>query len=44
MATIISNIDLPENCFNCSTKIDPENRRCNIDGHIFVELLSPIPI
>ena len=40
MATIISNIDLPENCFNCSTKIDPENRRCNIDGHIFEETFA----
>ena len=39
---IKGNIELPPHCFNCSTKVDPDNRRCNVDGHIFEETLSKI--
>lgn len=39
---LIRGMDMPQHCFNCSTKIDPNNRRCNIDGHVFVETLSKL--
>ena len=35
-------MELPRHCFGCSTKINPDNRRCNIDGHLFEETLSKI--
>lgn len=39
---LIRGMEMPKHCFNCSTKIDPDNRRCNIDGHIFEETLSKL--
>lgn len=42
MGVYIPNRELPRHCFGCSTKIDPDNRRCNIDGHLFKETLSKI--
>jgi len=42
MADILIQMDMPQHCFNCSTKIDPDNRRCNIDGHVFEETLSKL--
>lgn len=42
MGVYIPNRELPRHCFGCSTKIDPNNRRCNIDGHLFKETLSKI--
>lgn len=32
----------PPCCLECSTKVDPENRRCNVDGHIFEETLGKL--
>lgn len=32
----------PKHCFDCSTKINPEERKCNVDGHIFEETLGVI--
>ena len=37
---VILDIDMPKSCFGCSTKVNPEERRCNIDGHIFEETFS----
>lgn len=42
MADILIRMEMPKHCFNCSTKIDPDNRRCNIDGHVFEETLSKL--
>ena len=39
---LIKGMEMPTNCFNCSTKINPDERRCNYDGHIFEETLSKI--
>lgn len=39
---IKGNIEPPPHCFNCSRKIDPDNRQCNIDGHIFEETLDKL--
>lgn len=39
---LIRGVDMPTNCFDCSTKINPDERRCNYDGHIFEETLSKI--
>lgn len=41
---LIKGMEMPKNCFNCSTKINPDERRCNFDGHIFEETLSKITI
>ncbi len=32
----------PKHCFECSTKINPDERQCTIDGHIFEETLDVI--
>lgn len=32
----------PKHCFDCSKKINPEERQCNVDGHIFEETLGVI--
>ena len=37
---VILDIDMPKSCFGCSTKVNPEERRCNIDGHLFKETLG----
>lgn len=42
MPDILIRMEMPQHCFNCSTKIDPDNRRCNIDRHIFEETLSKL--
>ena len=42
MPDILIRMEMPQNCFNCSTKVDPDNRRCNIDGHVFEETLSKL--
>lgn len=42
MSVLIKGMGMPKNCFNCSTKIDPENRRCDIDRHIFEETLGKL--
>ena len=39
---LIRGMEMPQNCFNCSTKIDPDNRRCKIDGHVFEETLGKL--
>lgn len=36
------NTDMPKCCLGCSTKVDPENRRCNIDGHRFTETYAVV--
>jgi len=36
----IPNIEKPKNAFNCSTKINPEERRCIYTGKVFEETLS----
>ena len=42
MADILIRMEMPKHCFNCSTEIDPDNRKCNIDGHVFEETLSKL--
>lgn len=42
MGVYIKGMEMPPHCFNCSTKVDPDNRRCNIDGHIFEETLGKL--
>lgn len=42
MPDILIRMEMPGHCFNCSTKIDPDNRKCNIDGHVFEETLSKL--
>lgn len=42
MSECIVRMKMPENCFPCSTKINPEERQCNIDGHIFEETLDKL--
>ena len=42
MADILIRMEMPKHCFNCSTKIEPDNRRCNIDGHVFKETLTKL--
>ena len=39
---LIKGMEMPTNCLDCSTKINPDERRCNYDGHIFEETLSKI--
>ena len=41
---VIKDMEMPNSCLNCSTKIDPETRKCNIDGHRFEETLENITI
>lgn len=36
----IPNMDKPQNAFECSTKINPEERMCNYTGKVFEETLS----
>lgn len=36
----IPNIDKPKNAFDCSIKINPEERRCIYTGKVFEETLS----
>lgn len=38
----IKNMKMPKNCLGCSTKCDPENRKCNIDGHVFEETFTVV--
>ena len=40
----IKDKEMPNCCLNCSTKIDPETRKCNIDGHRFEETFENITI
>ena len=42
MSILIKGMEMPKHCFNCSTKVDPDNRRCNIDGHVFEETLGKL--
>ena len=35
-------VEPPICCFDCSTKVDPDNRRCNLDGHVFDETLGKL--
>lgn len=42
MAVVINNFEMPKHCFNCSRKINPEERQCNIDHHVFEETLGVI--
>lgn len=42
MAVVIHNFEMPEHCFNCSRKINPDERQCNIDRHVFEETLGVI--
>lgn len=32
----------PKNCLGCSIKINPEERKCNFDAHIFDETFSVV--
>ena len=38
----IKGVEPPANCGQCSEKIDPDNRRCLADGHIFEETLGKL--
>ena len=38
----IKDMEMPNCCLKCSTKIDPETRKCNIDGHRFEDTLENI--
>lgn len=38
----IKNMQMPKNCLGCSRKCDPENRKCNIDGHVFEETFTVV--
>lgn len=38
----MTNREKPKHCFDCSIKINPEERQCKIDGHIFEETLGVI--
>ena len=40
MALLIKGIEMPKTAFECSTKINPEERRCNFTGKVFEETLS----
>ena len=42
MGVYIPGMEMPQHCFGCSTKVDPDTRRCNIDGHKFEETLSRV--
>lgn len=42
MNILIKGMEMPKHCFHCSTKVDPDNRRCNIDGHVFEETLGKL--
>ena len=33
---------MPQNCLGCSTKINPDQRQCNFDGHIFDETFAVV--
>jgi len=39
---MIKGLEMPKNCLGCSTKCDPENRKCNIDGHVFEETFTVV--
>jgi hypothetical protein len=38
----IKDMEMPNCCLKCSTKVDPETRISNIDGHRFKETLENI--
>jgi len=40
MGVYISNMSKPKNAFECSTKINPEERMCIYTGKVFEETLS----
>ena len=40
MGVYIPNMEMPKNAFNCSNKINPEERRCIYTGKVFEETLS----
>lgn len=40
MGVYIPNMEKPKNTFNCSVKINPEERRCIYTGKVFEETLS----
>ena len=42
MSILIKGMDMPKTAFECSTKINPEERRCNYTGKVFEETLSLI--
>lgn len=42
MGVYIKGMEIPQDCFDCSTKVDPDNRKCNIDGHVFEETLGKL--
>lgn len=37
---LIKGMDMPKTVFECSTKINPEERRCNYTGKVFEETFS----
>ena len=39
---LIVDMPMPEHCFGCSIKYDPETRMCMLDGHMFEETLGVI--
>lgn len=40
MSVLIKGMDMPKIVFECSTKINPEERRCNYTGKVFEETFS----
>lgn len=40
MDLLIKGKEMPKTAFECSTKINPEERRCNFTGKVFEETLS----
>jgi len=40
MGVYIPNMEKPKNAFNCSTKINPDERKCIYVGKVFEETLS----
>lgn len=39
---LIVDMPMPEHCFGCSIKYDPETRMCMLDGHKFEETFGVI--
>lgn len=44
MGVYIPGIKMPVHCGWCSVKIDPDNRQCIADGHVFEETLGKLTV
>ena len=40
--SVVVNMPMPENCSGCSMKVDPDNRQCVLDGHVFEETFDKL--